>query len=317
MGIIRNSILASLTLSAAMPVAAQSYYAREQVSVPQSGTPTSSAAWTTGDFSDWNSQCSSTAVRSRSVTCQKDGVPVPDSECTGTKPSSVDGPKSILDGCNYEYRHAFYLASLPTSSGDYSCRNGGIQIVDDIKCYRKGNSNPNGNYYFCQTVEKIDAPDKIQPIIPCVARSDYDTFSYNHEVTYVSGFHFVKLDLLATTLSNSIRNAALEKCKEIKRSNPDAGLCTIKRYYPRPAENATYVEMKVAGVTLTDPTTGPSGSGGSYLPHYSNAAPVMNFTQIKRSDIPDYISEAETSSMCSKFNFISNTQGQKTIVECQ
>lgn len=144
-------IVAGLVLTAsAMPslAMAQNYYARERLmtkkaqaanpdgsgsTTPTTPTPAPTptptptpepAEWVTGVWSDYSSQCSPTAVRTRSVQCiiggEVSGTVVADSECAGAKPQASQ-TSEIYGGCtNYLWNpNLLEQAAYWTVTGSY------------------------------------------------------------------------------------------------------------------------------------------------------------------------------------------------------
>lgn len=63
-----------------------------------------SYSWETGEWGDWNSQCSTSAKRSRSISCKReDGENASHSNCNPQDAPSKEETSEILSGCGYEW----------------------------------------------------------------------------------------------------------------------------------------------------------------------------------------------------------------------
>lgn len=99
------------------PAFAQEYFARQQLVVPSSGPGTGNPGtgnptdpngpgdpsngpgnWQVGDWSEWNSTCSATAMRLRPVVCLANGETVADERCAMAKPEATE-VSLIYSGC--------------------------------------------------------------------------------------------------------------------------------------------------------------------------------------------------------------------------
>lgn len=80
-----------------------------------------SFAWTTEEWGPWDSSCTASASRSRTVTCQaqqgQTGFAIADGNCTGAKPPVTDpNHPEIRTGCIYGYTYGAYGAPSSTCS---------------------------------------------------------------------------------------------------------------------------------------------------------------------------------------------------------
>ncbi len=99
-----------------------------------------SYAWETSGWSPWSSTCSSSAVRTRSVTCRRsNGDTVADGNCTGTKPASSDA-QAVYSGCSYSWNTSAWGAwdstcsSSATRTRSVTCRRSDGTTVGDANC---------------------------------------------------------------------------------------------------------------------------------------------------------------------------------------
>jgi hypothetical protein len=105
-----------------------------------------SYAWQTGAWSAYNSTCSSTATRTRSVTCQRNplGTTVPDSNCTGSRPAASD-VSAQYGGCGYSAVNwtgwsawSSSCSASATRSQTAQCRRSDGSIVAASECTGRG-----------------------------------------------------------------------------------------------------------------------------------------------------------------------------------
>jgi len=106
----KNSAIILALLSSAAPVLAQDVLImRSSIAKPnktQTGPsepapPSSTYAWDAGSFGPWSTTCGPDAIRSRSVTCLKDGDELAeDAMCSGKKPATYEGPMQNLSDCS-------------------------------------------------------------------------------------------------------------------------------------------------------------------------------------------------------------------------
>lgn len=91
----------------------------DPVSVP-SPTPAVTWTWKEGPWGSWSSDCSRTAVRTRSVVCTgSDGSTGPDVSCPGVRPASME-VEEIMTGCVVD-THAYDWDSGGWSSWSSTC----------------------------------------------------------------------------------------------------------------------------------------------------------------------------------------------------
>ncbi len=75
----------------------QSYFARQKLHDAAEPVALPAGDWSTGSWSSWSNTCSSSAKRTRSVTCEYQGSEVEASRCVSVKP--VDSETGFYDGC--------------------------------------------------------------------------------------------------------------------------------------------------------------------------------------------------------------------------
>lgn len=94
-----------------------------------------SYAWQTGGWSAFNSSCSSTATRTRAVTCQRsDGSTVADASCTAPKPATSD-TQAQYGGCSYTPSYGSWSAcSAGSQSRSITCTRSDGATVPTSNC---------------------------------------------------------------------------------------------------------------------------------------------------------------------------------------
>ncbi len=109
-------LLPFLAMGMAMPAEAASFYARtilpgvKPAAQPSTPTPPPPPKeWETGAWSGYSSQCSTTAVRTRSVQCVSGGKVLADNECASVKPEASEQAE-IYTGCTYEAGYSAFSA---------------------------------------------------------------------------------------------------------------------------------------------------------------------------------------------------------------
>lgn len=114
--------------TATFAASAQTYFARERL-IPlgtASNGPSEEGedpAWSTGEWTDWNSTCSDSAMRMRVVQCKAGEVVLPDAQCTGSMPDH-----SEIDGIYTSCENSWKATSVGTGSG-YACESGGVKTI--------------------------------------------------------------------------------------------------------------------------------------------------------------------------------------------
>jgi hypothetical protein len=111
--IARSVIAAAILYSAAQPAYAQSYFARGKLPVVLAQTP---PAWVEGGWSAWNSTCSETATRTKTVECKANGETVPDEQCTAAKPQSSE-TTGLYTGCTNFVKNGDFTQGAQTWTG--------------------------------------------------------------------------------------------------------------------------------------------------------------------------------------------------------
>ena len=97
--------------------------------------------WQTGSFGSWNNTCTSSATRSRNVTCRRgDGTTVSDSNCNpGTKPATSE-TSAVYSGCSYNWVESGFgnwnstCSSSATRTQTVSCRRSDGTTVGNSNC---------------------------------------------------------------------------------------------------------------------------------------------------------------------------------------
>jgi hypothetical protein len=99
-----------------------------------------SYAWESGSFGAWSSGCSTSATRTRSVTCRRsDGELVEDGRCGGGRPAASETGSNLVD-CGHEWTtptewtYASNCSNSTTRSRTTSCRRSDGIVVDDSEC---------------------------------------------------------------------------------------------------------------------------------------------------------------------------------------
>lgn len=113
--------------------------------------------WITGDWGDWNSQCSTKSLRRRVVQCQReDGEIVGQSECGDGRPD-VEQTSEILTGCSYawttgEWSTVQQCSAAAESTRSVACRRSDGLPVDASFCElnsRPASTRTTENYEGC------------------------------------------------------------------------------------------------------------------------------------------------------------------------
>ena len=107
-------------------------------------------AYATGNWSDWNSHCSNSATRTRSVQCQSNGNAVSDSSCANTgqaRPASSE-TQAVFDGCSYSFATGnwsdwnSHCSGSATRTRSVQCQQSNGTAVDDSSCTNSGQARP-------------------------------------------------------------------------------------------------------------------------------------------------------------------------------
>lgn len=102
---------------------------------------TCSYEWQTGEWGDWNSQCSANAKRSRPISCiREDGESAGLDRCSGQTAPEKDEFKAIYDNCGYDWSVGSWQTSGPACSADVTrtrdvtCRRDDGTLADESLC---------------------------------------------------------------------------------------------------------------------------------------------------------------------------------------
>lgn len=139
MGLLLGAAAIAVVPSAA---SAQDYYARERVpNLRPVVDPANSFRWATGQWSNWSSQCSDAAVRTRSVSCVNGNQePVPDASCTAARPASSETQAIHTNCVTYTWRTGEWsqwssqCSDAATRTRQVSCFGSDLQTAPDSSC---------------------------------------------------------------------------------------------------------------------------------------------------------------------------------------
>lgn len=143
--LISKMALSGLIFATSTSAYSEAFYAREMLqpvkSAIEEATGPKAGRWTVGDWSQWSSQCSATASRSRSVSCTVDGVTVEDSNCHSSKPTSSDVQPQYR-GCTTLLQNAWMKPGLAnwSVSGTYSLSSANDSLRKTLLWVDKGTS---------------------------------------------------------------------------------------------------------------------------------------------------------------------------------
>lgn len=139
MGLLLGAASIAVVPSAA---SAQDYYARERVpNLRPVVDPANSFRWATGQWSNWSSQCSDAAVRTRSVSCVNGNQEtVPDASCTAARPPSSETQAIHTNCVTYTWRTGDWsqwssqCSDAATRTRQVSCYGSDLQAAPDSSC---------------------------------------------------------------------------------------------------------------------------------------------------------------------------------------
>lgn len=264
-GLIALSLLASAAPLAAAPsdrysigtvelaMLAQKYFAREQIAGLRNGAVAPPAntdtAWYTGPWSDWSSTCSSTAFRTREVSCHAGTSVVADDQCSEAKPASSD-TDSIYSGCGYAWEYRIRNA-VPLTDATCDASGG---TAKEIVVHSNCRNSSTGAWESSTQCTDLGIPRlaDYNTTVPCSAALIYTQFQTG-STGNVMPIHVVD----GTPDVATITSLALAICNNyLKTGVNNSRSCYLQAYYRYPNINKTGIQvgvLEVANQPITHP----------------------------------------------------------------